>query len=467
MNFTSTKRLLIPITYQFSIRYLLRTGLLQRISEYAQPLIALTWQDAELSRELKQLGAEVYLLPETHLGPTYTRIRRQVDTWHLRKRLKSVSTDIDARRTNVHHDPNMRLLQHARTLKHLLRLMLPGEVERMLAVEERQLKQDTNLAEFEQMISQMKPDAVFSFTPYHRQEELVLRAAKVLGIPMVTSIISFDNITTRGWIPIIFDTYMVWNHYNEQELYRAYPEASSSHVVIVGPAQFDFYWDKRYLWSEREWQNTLSLSGDRPVILYGASTVNIAPHEPLFLYQLDEAISNNEIPDKPIIILRRHPMDGPERWQEVLGNAQNIVYDDPWALGQTYKYTNIRHDDVAKLVSTLAYSQVHINVSSTMTLDGAVFDRPQIGPAYDDRPGRKYARIMKELYEREHYLPITYSGGLDVVYSRNEMIDAVKTALLYPSLKAVERKQMLKKMCTFLDGKCTDRVAETLRQALM
>lgn len=467
MNRTRTKRLLIPITYQFSIRYLLRTGLLQKISEYVQPVIALTWRDAELCGELEQLGAEVYLLPETHLGPAYIRIRRQVDTWHLRKRLKSVSTNIDARRTNLHHDASTRLLQHARTANHLLRLMLPGEVERMLAVEEAQLRQDTNLVEFEHLLHQMKPDAVFSFTPYHRQEDLILRAAKFLGLPMITSIISFDNITTRGWIPIIFDTYMVWNHYNETELYRAYPEASGSHVVIVGPAQFDFYWDKRYLWSKEEWQNTLSLSRDRPIILYGASTVNIAPHEPLFLHQLDEAIADNEIPDKPIIILRRHPMDGPERWQGVLNKARNIVYDDPWALGETYKYTNIRHDDVAKLVSTLAYSQVHINVSSTMTLDGAVFDRPQIGPAYDDRPGHRYDRIMKELYEREHYLPITYSGGLDVVYSRNEMIDAVKNALLSPSLKAVERKEMLQDMCTFLDGKCTDRVVGALRQALI
>src|SRR4030095_2230990 len=133
------------------------------------------------------------------------------------------------------------------------------------------------------------------------------------------------------------------------------------------------------------WRKRLSLPPQRPVILFGGGHYTIVPHEPHWLTQLDQAIGSGEIPGRPLILFRRHPVDPFERWREVLGNARNIFYDDPWPIGKNVGRTNIEQEDIDKLTSSLFPSSVHINASSSLTIDGAIFDRPQIGPAYDDR----------------------------------------------------------------------------------
>jgi hypothetical protein len=125
---------------------------------------------------------------------------------------------------------------------------------------------------------------------------------------------------------------------------------------------------------------------------------------------------------------------------------------------------NVRRADIERLVSSLYHSKVHINTSSTMSVDGAIFDRPQVGPAYDDRPARKFDRVTRELYLREHYLPITNSGGLTLAHDRDEFIAAVRDGLLHPETQQQGRKKMTQEICTFADGKSTQRVAGELKR---
>lgn len=457
-------RIVIPFVVQFSVRYAFRTGLLEKMSEYAQPVVLLRWHDPELIAELEHTGVEVYPLPEAACQVGYTRIKRQLDLWHL-ERLKSPTTAIDARRLRQIAPSTIRA--RFRDAFYTVNLALPGKPKQLIQKAHQALWQHTNIQTFDTLLANIKADLVFSMTPYFQQEHLLLYAAKQRGIPLCTSIISFDNITTRGWIPVTFDAYFLWNCYNASELKRAYPESAPSRIEIVGPPQFDFYWDDSYIWEDCRWRKELGLPSDRPVILFGAGHYLIVPHEPHWLQQLDEAIESGDIPERPVILFRRHPNDPIDRWLSVLKRAKHIVHDDPWAIKKTNPaLTNIRRQDIERLASTLAHSQVHINASSTMTVDGAIFDKPQIGPAYDDRPGQPYDRITKELYQREHYLPITRSGGLEIVNSREELVAAVRASFEHSSRLAEARNRMVREICTYDDGKCTERLNFALKSFL-
>lgn len=461
----SKPRVVIPIVVQFSIRYAFRTGLLERMTEYAQPVVLLRWRDPELIAELEQAGVEVRLLPEAECRVGYTRIKRQLDVWHL-KCLRSPSTAIDARRLRQLSPPTLRT--QFRDVVYRVNLAVPGKPAQLLRKVQKALWQHTNIEVFDSLLRNIRADVVLSLTPYFQQEQLLLYAAKQQGLPLCASIISFDNITTRGWIPVTFDAYFLWNHYNEAELWRAYPEAETSKVEIVGAPQFDFYWDSSYVWEESRWREHLGLPSDRAVILFGAGHYLIAPHEPHWLRQLDEAIESGEIPQQPIILFRRHPNDPLDRWLPVLNQAKHVVHDDPWTIGKKNPaLTSIRREDIEKLASTLAHSHVHVNASSTMTVDGAIFDRPQVGPAYDDRPGRPYDRLTKELYLREHYLPIMNSGGLDIANSRDELIAAVRAGFEQPARLADGRRRMVCEICTYDDGRCMERLNQALKSFLV
>jgi hypothetical protein len=284
---------------------------------------------------------------------------------------------------------------------------------------------------------------------------------------MVTSILSFDNITTRGWIPVIFDRYLVWNNYNRRELLRGYPEIEEHQIEIVGAPQFDFYWRSAFMIDEAEWRNKLKISSDRKVILFGGTSQYVAMPETEIAIQIDRAIQEKRIVDDPLLLIRRHPNDPIERWEHVRINTKHVVWDDPWEQGKSLVHANIRPEDIAKLAATLKYCVVHVNASSTMTIDGAIFDRPQIGPAYDPNGNQAYTRVMRDLYVREHYVPITESGGLSVAFSPDQLIHAINEGLLQPEKFVSGRQKLVREICTFVDGQATNRVLSAVVTAAL
>jgi hypothetical protein len=346
-----------------------------------------------------------------------------------------------------------------------MKLAIPGGFKKAQQRELALFWSDTNARAVEQQLRQLKIDVVFSLTPFLNDEEMIARVGTLSGIPSAVALLSFDNLTTRPWIPVTFDLYLLWNRHNADQLHRGYPQSVEREVKIVGSPQFDFYWKPEYIWSDGEWRDRLGLPPDRPVLLFAGGYFTCAPHEPQFLGQLDDAIEANEIPGKPIILFRRHPVDPLERWQGVLRRAKNVLVDNPWQLGvKILGHTNIGTDDICKLASTLYYSGVHVNVASTMTIDGAIFDRYQVGPAYDDSPSRKYDRAAYECYQQEHFLPITQSGGMAIARSRQELILAARAGFTDPAQMREGRRRIVEEICTFSDGKCSQRVASALRE---
>lgn len=458
----SKPRLLIPIFTHFSVRYILRTGMLEKFTDFSTPLIALSWEDPELEKEFKALGCEIHQVPNFTFSPRFKELRELVNLWHKFYR-KTNTTLIDIKREGSLLPFRERLSYEKKVLTDRLKIANPTHIPRLLDEEEALFWTDTNFSEFDAILEASNPDMVFSITPFVNKEEPLLRCAEKRAIRKITSIISFDNVTTRTRLPVPFDHYLVWNQYNHDELLRSYPYITADKITISGPAQFDFYYDPSYLIDDTVWRKTLSLPLDRPVILFGGGTDKIVPNEPLFLKQLDEAITAGEVPANPVILFRRHPGDGAGRWQEVLADARNTWVDNSWQANEKRGQINITREDIEQLCSTLAHCAVQINSSSTLTVDGSVYDRPQIGPAYDPGFSKKYDRVLKDLYIREHYIPITRSGGLDLVTSRDSLVKAVNDGFSDPGAKAGGRRKIVSEICTYADGNSTQRVVDKLK----
>lgn len=458
-------RLLIPLVLHFSVRYLVRTGLLSRLMDFAVPIILLNWKDSGLEREMRQLGAEVHSLPAFRFGASFDRLKSRLAVID-KLTMQSPSTLIDERRRFAIMKPHDRYLKWIWHRYIRAQVRLPGASRRLRKAYQQAFWTDTNVRSIAAALKILKPDAVFSITPIRIEEEPVLRLAKQWHLPCCAAILSFDNLTTRACLPIVFDTYLLWNRHNASEVKRLYPASSQSQIEITGPPQFDFYWDSSYLWDEPRWRAEVGLPPGRPIIFFGGGFYGVVPQEPQYLEQLDEAIEEGSIRGKPLILFRRHPVDALDRWKPVLCKTKHVVVDAPWKAGEAEGNIDIKRYDIERLASTLSHSSVHLNTSSTLTVDGAIFDKPQIGPAYDDTPGKPFDRIARELYLREHYLPITYSGGLDLARNRVEAIRAVNAGFEHPERLAKGRARLIKEICTYGDGKSTLRVASSLHQFL-
>lgn len=456
-------RLLIVISYSFSIRYIIRSGLLQTIQSFATPVVIVTWQQHDLLAELAAAGIEVHVAEPPVLDVAYYNVRRKINYWFQHFRLRYPSRTIQEKYLDLYRPAKQRYLKKCIALFNTFKLYIPGYTARLMKQEKALLQAEPAFLATVKWIKSLQATAVFTLTPFHTQEDVLLQACAACQLRMLTSILSFDNITKRGWIPVAYDVYMVWNAYNKEELHTIYPYTKNKKVLITGAPQFDFYTKKEWLYEVEAWRSMTGLAGmeKRKIILYAGGPKELFPEEPIYLQHISEAIQNNEIKGNPVVLFRCHPVDNIERWKKAIGNAENIIFESSWSGSEKLHLANITEHDIKKLCSALCHTDVHVNVCSTMTLDGTMWGKPQVGPAYLHT--RRSSRLLKNMYYQKHFEPICAGGGIALATSKESLIEEINKALSTPPRS---NNTMLEQMITFTDGNSTARVAAALKESL-
>ncbi len=460
------KRILLVISFSFSIRYIIRSGLLDSIQQFATPVIILTWRQADLINELKAANIEVHVAEPESISPAYENVRRKINYWFQYFKLSYGSKKIQEQYLNIYKRAAGRYRKKWLEWYNIARLYVPGYRNSLFKKEQELLHTAAAFQQVKKWVSTLQADAVFTLTPFHQQEDILLRACKESGLQMITSILSFDNLTKRGWIPVVYDVYMVWNAYNMEELYSIYPFTKSKAVHITGAPQFDFYNKNEWILPECEWREIVGIGGksNRKIILFAGGPKELFPQEPLYLQHINEAISKGEIVGNPMVLFRCHPVDDIDRWKEAIVPSENVVFDTSWSGKETLYLANITNIDIKKLTSTLAYTDVHVNVCSTMTLDGSMFNKPQIGPAYLENIHK--SKLLKRMYHQKHFEPIVEGDGIALADSKEMLIRKINDALISPEQFTTNQKKVLEQMITYTDGNSTARVAAIIKHAL-
>jgi hypothetical protein len=461
----SSARVLVAVTYGLSVRYLHSTGALREIAAVCQPVVGVGWEDQHLTEQLEQDGFEVVALPRAELDYAYVKFRRVMALDHARQ-LHSPTSRIKRRR-QLFDSPSKRVLarNELRRARDLVEVHRPNGSRLLAEREPEAVQTGTNVDDFARFLKAHRIDAVLSVTPYHDQDALLLWAARQQGLPSLTSVISFDNPTTRARMIVRSERVLVWNRYNEEQLVRTYPDLEPADVEIIGAPQFDLHHDPGLVMDEQAWRERLAIPDDRPVILYGAGSAHLIRNEPDLITMIDGLLPSIEGPT-PFLLVRRHPNEPPARWAELGQRLSNGAVVDPWAPGSDPMRSWPSRDDLAIQMSSFAHAAVHINVCSSMTLDGAVFDRPQIGPTFVPGLNRMHQSSIRSHYRLEHWQPIAASGGLDTPSTPAELDASIRGALHEPDRLAAGRATMVTELLTYGDGQSSARLARSLRDFL-
>jgi hypothetical protein len=460
---------LVPVTYGFSVRYLLPTGLLGRLTDFCDPVVALSWDDPELVRRVEALGIDCVALPAPELTHRYRMYRRRVAVVHER-RLQSPTTAIQrANRLVSWPSRRVRAITEGRRLVDRVVTARPGGAAAVEAAEDEQLLAGTNVADFDGVVEATGVEAVVSVTPYHDADALLLWAARRRGLPTVTAVISFDNPTTRERLVVRGDRVLVWNRHNAAELVRSYPDLPPSRVRVVGAPQFDLHRRADLVLDEATWRNRLGLPADRPVVHYGGISASQAPGEVALVELLDRAVEDGRIPGRPVLLVRHHPTDDPAPWRALAARLRHGVVVDPWHAGPTVMTGWPTDEEVALQMSTFAHAAAHVSICSSLAIDGAAFDRPHVCPTFVPGHRPDEARRLRALYDQEHWQPIRRSGGVVEVGDEAELLAAVADGLAHPERGRGGRRRLVEDLVTYTDGRSSERfvaeVAELLRSA--
>ncbi len=329
---------------------------------------------------------------------------------------------------------------------------------------ERRYREAHDLAPMREQLERMAPTMVWSTFCVTPLEFPYYLAARDLGIPIVTSILSFDNLTSRSVIPP-YDHYFVWHEGMRAQLLRLYPDTPRDHVTVTGTPQFDFHRDPAYRRPRTETLAALGVPADARYVLYAASFVGLAPDEPELVRRIAALMQRTPALRNLWLVVRIHPLETRERWRPVTDVFPNVVVQTAWETPPDRDgWTLATPADQARLVSALAHADMCVNVASTMTLDAALLDRPVIGIDFSTEP-RAPRAIMYEEYGVEHYRPLVERGGLRVATSWNELASLMESAVTDPGRDRMQRAQMVEYECGRADGCAADRLTAALLRA--
>ncbi|MDZ4296062.1 MAG: hypothetical protein U1A16_01690, partial [Patescibacteria group bacterium] len=161
-------------------------------------------------------------------------------------------------------------------------------------------------------LAALKPDALVvssSNLAGTSGEPEYMKAARALGIPSVLPVMTWDNLTTKGFSHVMPDLFLVWSAVHAAEAER-YHDVPRSRIRIVGAPVFDAMLSCREPGvSRKEFATCYGLDPENPVVLYLGSSSNIARHEDGVIAALRAALDS--APDRRLgrtqILLRPHP----------------------------------------------------------------------------------------------------------------------------------------------------------------
>lgn len=290
-------------------------------------------------------------------------------------------------------------------------------------------------------------------------------AAEKSKIKTCSFIFSWDNLASKGRMAANFNYYLVWSDLMKKELLQFYPKVKSNVIEVVGTPQFEPYVLDRYKTTREDFFSKFDLSHNKKTICYSCGDSSTSRNDVLYIETIANAILSNEIPNVNLIV-RTSPAEDPIRFNILVSQFPFIKWNYPkWVLTrndhqEVWSQRIPTIEDVKDLRAILEFSDLNINMLSTMSLDFIQFDKPVVNAVFgnvnnglhDDQRFLQYAHIVN----------VVNSKATKIAKNEKELIVDINTYLSTPTLDANYRNNLLQlQVSKPLEG-TGKRIAETL-----
>lgn len=256
--------------------------------------------------------------------------------------------------------------------------------------------------------------AVVSTSPFDLRENAIANSLQIHGIPNISIIISWDNLTSKGIMNTKSDFLLVWNKPMALEYQRFYSIFGNQAAVrIVGIPRFDIYFQDPPD-QNSNLTGTPRAKAHTRIILFSTGAVK---HHACQNYIIDDFLEYAESRPNVLILVRCHPGDDPGRYKH-FSSVKNLCFFQPFGenTGQVPPV-----DFLEILHFQLTTCAVCVQVASTMFLDALACNKPCISIAYDARSDLHYAGSVRRFYDYSHQLPLHKVHNKCIVYDRREL----------------------------------------------
>lgn len=323
----------------------------------------------------------------------------------------------------------------------------PHRIELMDALHIALVKQRQEVAAYKRIFEKSKPSVVFSGCQRPSNVLPAIIAAKELGIPTATFIVSWDNLSSKGRIIAPFDHFLVWSNNMRKELLTYFPHVRRANIHIIGTPQFDPYSDPEVLWPRDEFFRKIGGDPNRPLICFSGGDVETCPEDQHHVRILLENIRNGTIRHNPQVIVRPSPVDDGKRYDAVRRDYPELIYKQPeWTHTKPGDWSRVTPsaEDIQFLTNLVHYSDMNVNLGSTMTLDFGLHDKPVVNVAFDVADPPLFGMPVYDYYYKyEHFLPVVEFGASKIARSKDQFPGFVNAYLDDPSIDREGRKKLV------------------------
>jgi CDP-glycerol glycerophosphotransferase (TagB/SpsB family) len=127
---------------------------------------------------------------------------------------------------------------------------------------------------------------------------------------------------------------------------------------------------------------------------------------------------------------------------------------------------DITAENQQHLADTMRYSDVVVNVASTIAIEAAIFDTPVVNIAFDGEAPSVWEKSARRYYRFTHYVNITRHGAVRVAEDPKALVEHIGRYLDDPALDRDGRRRVVLEQCQFLDGRAAERVASFVADEL-
>lgn len=248
----------------------------------------------------------------------------------------------------------------------LIRSFIASKAARNLFafIESRILPDDTIVDWFRKF----QPQIVFA-SPYVFRGDIEIeytKAAQALKIPVIASLLSWDNLTSKGTYHVKPDWLFVWNQNLVEEAVQIH-DFEPQKVFVTGAPVYDPWFDLSPSMDRASFYDHVGLDPAKPYVLYLCSSKSISDHETDLIQMLIEQLATVKEASRPSLVVRPHPFKDIDadrlesEWVRIfprggqrpdIDDARSIYYD------------------------SLYHSAAVIGINTTGFLETAILDKP-------------------------------------------------------------------------------------------
>lgn len=271
---------------------------------------------------------------------------------------------------------------------------------------------------------------VIVVSPYIMTADLEIeyvKAARHLSIPTIASVLSWDNLVSKGTYLVKPEWLFVWNRNLVEEAVHIH-EFKRGNVFTTGACVYDSWFDLSPSINRKQFCGQCGVEPENPYLLFLGSSPTITDLDVELIKALIVYFEQMEVDKRPSMIIRPHPYS----------SFDMTVFENDWVKVFPRQGGRPDIDETRQTYyDTLFHSALVIGVNTTGFLDAAIVDKPCV------------TLIDGQMSEGQgaHFQYLIDADYIEFAKSRSEFFEIINRILGEVDIKRENRRSFV---CQFI-----------------